>query len=675
MIKKDIFEELDLEEKKIAIELLPKHEVIEYLKKNSKRMPEVKGHRLDMKSQQLLQRIPGILLRRVEQSDQMTIVFINKTLDVKLKEVYTSIDEKVGKSDFIQNVFNNKEEENYIQALELLMEKQDLSTIMVFLKLSGIELKPRQQKSIKENIDLICLKAEVRQEIYDELNNLLEEKYKQEIDLIEDKHRSILKVQKDNLEKAKQQIHKQEEIIHQGQKTIKELSLKYEQKNKEVDALNKTMQQLENKCEKKIQQLNEKLKDKEEQLKHISTKNTSLEKELSNRELRIIEMQKNLDAHYEDYSVQYLARWKSENQLMVEEKEKLELDISQLDQEYQGLNQSISELTTQEKNAVQRLNRYNEMIKDFVENIDEKIIQSALEETIISTKSRSQETNVQSQIKPYIKQAIKGDEVELCDDIEDLISNIGTNFSAIGVRDKDDNYVDYIVSILAAKRIPLIIGYGARNVVRAISSAYAGEMPEIIALPSGFNDIGTINSLYESTQAKVVAIEGVIGQLNEGTILPLLREYVEDKKSDKLLFITCEDIESIKLLPDYLLEYMALVQIENIRPKISPEYVYSNGIEALKAFKEGLTKIDEEYSKMKKLFKGVQFNIGYIMTRTIILAYIHCIRNMQSSLQCLILGEVNWIGEYYGVKDQVEENITSNKRDFSVELERAVVGV
>lgn len=675
MIKKDIFEELDLEEKKIAIELLPKYAIIEHLKKNSKRMPEIKGHRLDIKSQQLLQRIPNILLRRVEQSDQMTIAFINETLDMKLIEVYTSIDEKVGRTDFIQNVFKNKEEENYIHALELLMEKQELANIMVFLKLSGIELKPRQQKRLKENIDLICLKAQVRQEIYDELNNLLEEKYKQEINLIEEKHRSVLKIQKDNLEKAKQQINKQEEIIHQGQKNIKELSLKCDQKNKDIDALNKTIQKLENKCEKKIQQLDEKLKDKEEQLKQVNIKNASLEQDLSNRELRIIEMQKSLDAHYEEYSVQYLARWKSENQLIIEEKEKLELDIKHLNQEYEELKKSIIELTAQEENAMQKLDRYNEMIKDFVENIDEKIIQSALEETMIKIKSRSKEINVQTQIKPYIKQAVKSDEVELCDDIEDLISNIGTNFSAIGIRDKDDNYADYIVSILAAKRIPLIIGYGARNVVRAISSAYAGEMPEIISLPSGFNDIEKINSLYESTQAKVVTIEGVIGQLNEGTILPLLREYVEDTNSNKLLFITCEDIQSIKLLPDYLLEYMALVQIEDMRPRINPQYVYSDGRRALETFKTGLMKIDEEYSKMQKLFRGIKFNLGYIMTRTIILAYIHRIRDMQNSLQCLMLGEVKWIGEYYGLKDQMEDNIIGNKREFSVELERAVVGV
>lgn len=674
MIQENILKLLDLEERKIAIELLPKHAVVEYIKKNRKRIPEVNGLRLDIRSQRLLQMIPQILLKRVEQSDKITIMFINNTLEKKVTEIYRNIDEKVGKTEFIQSVFKNKEEENYIQALEFLMEKIELTSIIVFIKLSGIELKVKQQKVLEQSMDLLKLKKEIKEQIYNELNSLLEIKYKEEINTIEEKHRNIIRVQRSKYEEATQQIKQQEELIYQEQEKVKEFSEKCGQQNKEISCLKKTIQSIEDKWEKKIQQLNQRLKDKEQQLKLMDIKNNELEQNLKKKELHIIEMQKSLEAHYQEYSTQYLARWKVENQSVVDRKEQLELEIKHLEDQYTELKKSIEEITIKKEGAIEKLNRYNETIKHFVENIDETIIQSALEETMIKIKTKGEMITTQNQIKPYIKQAMKGNNIEECDDIEDLISNIGTNFSAVGIRDKDDNYSDYIISTLAARRVPLIIGYGTRNIVRAISSAYAGEMPEIISLPSGFNDVERVNSLYHETEAKVVLIEGVIGQLNESVILPLLRDYVEDTENDKLLFITCEDIESIKLLPSYLLEYMALVQMENIRPKINPQYIYSDGRKALRVFKNEVTNIDEEYSKMQKLLKGVNVTSAYIMTRTIILAYIHHIRDMQNSLQCLILGEIKWIGQYYELGYQIEENIISNKRDFSGELERAVVG-
>lgn len=674
MIQKNILKPLDLEERKIAIELLPQYTVVDYIKKNSKKIPEVNGLRLDVKSQRLLQMIPNILLKRVEQSDKMTTMFIDNILKEKVTEVYRNIDEKVGKTEFVQSVFKNEEEENYIQALEFLMEKIELTSIMVFLKLSGIELKEKQQKVLEQSMDLLKLKKEIKEQTYDELNSLLEVKYRDDISRIEENHRNIIRVQRSKYEEAQQQIKKQEELIYQGQEKVKEFSERCGQHNKEIDCLKKTIQSIEDKYEKKVQELNRKFKDKEGQLKLVDIKNSELEQDLKKKEVHIIEMQKSLEARYQEFSTQYLARWKVENQSVLDKKEQLEVEIEHLENQYKGLKKSIEEITMEKEEARERLNRYNETVKNFLENIDETIIQSALEETMIKIKLRGQATNTQNQIKPYIKQAIKGNNIQLCDDIEDLIANIGTNFAEVGIRDKDDNYSDYIISILAARRVPLVVGYGTRNIVRAISSAYAGEMPEIISLPSGFNDVEKLNSLYYTTEAKVVLIEGVIGQLNESVILPLLRDYVEDTENDKLLFITCEDMESIKLLPAYLLEYMALVQMENIRPKINPKYIYSDGKKALQAFKNELTNIDEEYSKMQRLLRRVNFSIGYIMTRTIILAYIHLIRDIQKSIECLMLGEIKWIGQYYEVGDQIEENVVSSRRDFSIEIERAIVG-
>lgn len=674
MIRKNILDTLDMEERKIAIEFIPKHIVVDYIKKNRKRIPEVNGLRLDVKSQTLLQKIPSILLKRVDQSDKLTIAFINTVLEEKIAEVYGDIDEKMGEVEFVQGVFKNEEQEKYLQVLQFLMEKLELTNILVFLKLSEIELQENQQEMLKQNIDMLKLKKEIRDRIYDELNTSLEIKYKEEINTIEEKHRNIIKVHKDRYKETIEKVKHQEQLIYQEQEKVKELKKKCEHKDNEIDNLKKAIDSIELKCKNKTQHLNDKLNDKEEQYQIIAFKNNELEEELKKKDIYIMELQKNLEADYQEYSDKYLARWKIENQCIVNRKEQLELDIEYLEVQYNDLKKSIEEITIEKEDAIEKLDHYSKMVTNFVENIDEEIIQSALNDIMLNIKVKEQAINSQNQIRPYIKQGIKRYDIELCNDIDDLIYNIETNFSALGIKDKDSNYPDYIVSVLAARRIPLIVGYGTRNIVRAISSAYAGEMPEIISLPSGFNDVEMLNGLYYAAEAKVVLIEGVIGQLNESVILPLLRDYVEDTENEKLLFITCEDIESIRLLPAYLLEYMALVQIENIRPKVNPQYIYSDGKEALQTFRNNLTNIDEGYTKMHRLLKGINFNVGYIITRANILAYINCLREIQSSLECLLTAEIKFIGEYHHIKDQIQENIASNKKDFSNKLERVILG-
>ncbi len=674
MIQQNILKQLDVEERKIAIDLLPKHVVVEFIKKNSKKISEVKGLRLDTKSQRLLQMIPNILLKRVDQSDKVTTMFIDSVLEKKINGIYNNINEQVGKTEFVQSVFTDEKEESYGQVLELLMDRIEPDNIMVFLKLSGIDLKIEQQKALEKDINLLILKKELKEQIYEELNCLLQVRYKEEVRGLEENYRKSIRVQKSKYEEAKNRIKEQEANIKKGQERAQESERRCEQQQKEMVFLKKAIESLEDKYENKIKQLNKSLNDKEAFIEQLNIKNNVWAQVIKQKELHIEEIQQHLEVGYEEFSTQYLERWQIENQFLLNKKEKLAVEIKDLEKQHEEIKKSIQIIVSKKEEVEEKLSQYNEQVENFAENIDQKIIQSALEKSMINIKLKDATTHSLNQVKPYIKQAIQGQNIKHCDDIEVVSSNIAANFTQVGIRDKDEKFSDYIVSVIAARRVPLVVGYGARNIVRAISAACVGEMPAIISLPSGFNDVDEPINLYHTIEAKAVLIEGVIGQLNESAILPLLRDYTEDTENDKLLFVTCEDIDSIKFLPSYLLEYMALVQIENMRPRLSPQYNYSDGIKILEEFRSNVTNVDEEYIKMQRLLKGVKISLGYMMTRTMILAYIHRLRNIQKSLECLIIVEIKWIGQHYEIGDQIEENIISNKRDFSIELERTVVG-
>src|SRR3712207_7422675 len=69
--------------------------------------------------------------------------------------------------------------------------------------------------------------------------------------------------------------------------------------------------------------------------------------------------------------------------------------------------------------------------------------------------------------------------------------------------------------------------------------SYAGETPLIISLPSSYSDLNELIDIYHNCSSKVILIEGVIGQMNESLLLPLLRSEEHTSELQSRQYLVC----------------------------------------------------------------------------------------------------------------------------------------
>ena len=655
MINDRVIQEMSIEEKKKFIQILPKNKVLDYIKYNKKAIPEVNGIRLDIRSEVLFNMIPNIILKRLEQGDKQTLAFVKVTLQQFIDGIYISIDEKMGTKNFVENVFKNKQEENYLKVTELLLQKVDHSMIILLLKISGIKLQTKQQRCIKDNIKRLNLMQEVEKDVYNRVDCLLKQKYENELVQVQINNAKRIKCEREKFEKVSQEILKQKQIIRDNEIKYKDQINKYNQQDQEIDRLKVKCQEIE-----KV------IQTKDNELQISSIENIKIKEELANKELELFSIQEDSEREYQEYSRKEAERWRVENAKLVEEKDTLDIMVYCLQSDYDKLEKSIQDKYIEKQNLMQELEKYNSQIENFIDNINEHIIRKALEEKTINIKQHDELVNTNTtygNVQPYIEHFIEVADIEVCRDIDELHDNIRNNLAEVGIKDRYDNHTDYIMGILASNKIPLIIGYKALEIAQAISSAYAGQTPEIIRLFNGFNDMNNLMDMYIKSDAKVILLEGVIGQFNENSILPLLKKHINVKENPKILLMTCEDENDIKLMPKYLLEYISLLKLDITRPRLSCNYTYSNGVKVLNEFRTQLKDIKFGYDEMKKIFRGIEFSAAYIITRAIILEYICEFRNTESALECLLISEIKLISEYYNIEDKIQINIEEDKRN------------
>ena len=694
-------EELDNGDKQILLELIPKKDLFDFIKNNNKFFSkELYGIRIDKKSKLLQQKLPEIILKSFLKGDMLTTKYIHIRIRELLEEFNSYVYFKLNKDKellayFEKNVVNSKEQsflcvqpnflakdaariknssylcmqyinsiiqtknkQYYVKLVEILLDKLDSEQIFLYFTLNEISLKVRQiqllEKSIENALEYIKLKETIKEECREEL---------------EDKIR-IIKTENETLLEQEKIINRDLiNEINQKDKEIREIHQKYEQKEHQIEILNKNIEELE----KKIQEFNVKYKginedfinEKQElqnQLEKELIEKRKLKDEILGQDKIIEKLNKELDEIYDEYNKNFELELSKKNKVLLEEESNLKDSISNLNQSIKELKIEVDNLELEKQKKIKKVNEYDEIVFNFIENIDKELINSAIKSSMlnynVSTETRQKSTEL------YIKKNVKVDrnKVELFDDIDEFSDMICDNFENIGIGKIRNELSDYIVSVLASKMIPVIMGYKVREIAKAISYAYSAETPLIITLPDGYNDVDELLDIYRNNDSKVYLIEGAIGQMNETTILSFIKE-VNDIDNDKILLISCDDSNMKELMPSYMYEYFSLIEINDIKPVLKYDYCYGDSVNALTEFKEQKIEIDSSYSKLKKLFKNVDFNKAYIASRTLILAYLKELsqnKALKILATCDIKSTIN--------DDETIEKLSANIQNYKDEL-------
>ena len=665
---------------RLAVGLISKKELFNFIKINRKNFSEtIKGTRLTPQSSLLQKRIPEAIFEKIKRKDKVTLKFaydilnkklrcINKLVESDLefnKDMHCIIDNtdiNINSSSkivlYISLIMKTNEKRYYINLIDILLKRLNLNEIYIFFVLNGIDLSISQKKLMDESIQEVKnIKI-----IEEKLKNKEKEILKKEIENIKIDFNNKLKIEKSKNKELNDRFNKIETSMSEEKNLLNKKILEYEEKN---NILNKKLKKLDE----KNKSTNGYLKILKNEFKLNLEKEIKIKKELQEKNDKL---NNELGKRYEIYSKDYKLKWEEDNKKILKEEIILKEKVNKLNDYIIELQSNIANLEILKEEKKKKLDNYNNIIKSFIDNIDREIIIESLRSSMlnINTNTKLKENNV------YIKESIKINEskVEVCEDICDFSDCIAHNLKSIGVGKIRNELSDYIVSVLSSKLIPLIIGYKSREVAKAISYAYSGETPFIVTLPLGYDNINKLMEIYNNCESKVILIEGVVGQMNESIITSLFREYVEYDDSNKIILFTCEDNDMIDLMPRYLFEYITLIRIFDIKPVMKYKYDYLNSVDVLKSFRTRNLNIGNSYKKLNKLFKNLNLNKSYIISRALILAYLYEVREENRALECLILCDINLNLTNTELIEKIIKNIKDYIEDFNLELLEVIKG-
>ncbi|MFD3156729.1 hypothetical protein ACFIJ5_07700 [Haloimpatiens sp. FM7330] len=664
---------LNKDEKMLMIEFLPIKEVIKFLKKNSKLFKnKFDGAYFNPKSKLLQKKIPKVFTNAIEEGDKITIDFIKIILYEKLEEINQYVKSNLNISKNIEEIVQKKQMKEYIKLMIILLEKIEPKYIMLFFTLNGIQLKVRQKKLVQNSIEKAIEYKEIREQVQEEERKKLERTYRDKINQVEKKEQILLKNEKNINKSLKDKLLEKDRII-------KEKRQKLNLKIKEIEIQQREYSSLKNKLdisESEIKRIKEKLKDNKESCKQDLERERQENEELQTinekQKLKIKQLNNELKERYEIYSKKYIEKWEEENQSIIDKKISLTEEIRSLNDTIKVSQRQVMNLEEEKDKVQKKLREYNSLVTNFISNIDKELIKSALKSSILNSKELIQKK--ENHIELYIKNQIKCDKINTCESIEEWTKVVAYNLKNIGIRKNRTEWSDYIVSVLAAKIIPLIVGCKTREIAKAISYTYAGETPLIVTLPSGYSEVNELIDLYHNSKAKVILIEGVVGQINESLMLPLFKEYIETEENDRIIVASCEDINMVNLMPSYLLEYMALIKITDIRPVVQHNYVCTDSTSLLQLMRKNELEINDSYKKLSKLLKHIEVVNAYIITRSLILAYLCNEKEMQNALVCLSICDLKLMFKDNDVREKIANNIDNYQNDFTQELKNLIVG-
>ncbi len=240
---------------------------------------------------------------------------------------------------------------------------------------------------------------------------------------------------------------------------------------------------------------------------------------------------------------------------------------------------------------------------------------SSERENILSSVSQNSASVQSSGLNLYIEPGMCDIQREVCEKYSQYIMAVETNMDNVGCKISSGVLDNIFNAAVDVGLIPLLCGFGARKAAMALIAARYGEMPTIISIPSGYNDVAILSREIDKAKTTVIIIEDLFGRMNEEIILPILRREI-----DKQLVFCAESSECLKYTDFYFMNYVQLIKV-NIRfHKSMKDLVFADAKDLFRNYK--YLERSDIHKKMKKLFKEINVPEIYVQSRGDMFAYL-----------------------------------------------------
>jgi hypothetical protein len=209
---------------------------------------------------------------------------------------------------------------------------------------------------------------------------------------------------------------------------------------------------------------------------------------------------------------------------------------------------------------------------------------------------------------------------------------------------------------------PLICGYRAREMAMALIASRYAEKPEIISVPAGYGNINELCKAIDMAETTTVIVEDVFGRMNEGIILPVLRD-----SGGKVVIFTSESIEDLVHLQMYYYNYLQLMVCDKHTAIQSNEFLYADANELLTG--SVYTGKELGYKLSRQLFEYIGMNNSYVVTRGSVMCNLLAgeKNTEETALLKLLSTEVKWIIKE-NEKEKLVELFKSNESKYSRQI-------
>ena len=634
-IKKNIHLLTD-EEIMQLIESLPMELKLQPIKKNTKKYKI--ASRIDSKLFRERQ-LPKIYIDGLKNDDNALIGPIVVSIANIKNEYEQEFDQEIELSEYIKKILRSKDEAKLYRFLKFLEKNMDLTYCSIYMKLMGVILNKTNEVYLETLIKLIK-----------ESNKFLQE------ELESQKISYDSKIEQLNINFIKESKQKNDLIS----------MLKEDCDEKKIEN-NKLKQELLNKTE-EVSNLNGRNQSLTKEITILKEEKKEVQNLLSEREKQLRLTKEQLMGKIKEFNEQLKIQWEKDNEELLELTSNLESEKVELIYEIKQYNNKIEELRTEELRLKDKVDSYHQTINNFIENIDLKYLENHLTNYFISNnKPKSVGTIVMDNHEIYIKENYKEQEIAKCEDINHFVDNLYSNLQQSGVFESEcENLSNYIISIIASGLTPLICSYRARNIATAISSAYSGESPYIITLPSGFNNPNLLIQKAKETTAKCILIEDVIGSMSESCLLPLLREFQYNDEG-KIIILSSEQEDVCKYMPKYLLNYVSIMTVEMINIVRRPNYIFSNAVDSFREFEDIIGEVQAS-RELRKIIEGTELQRNYHQQRSEMLKYFSNLSDVNQAYKTFIKNEIKVLCSDTDFSEKVERNLMEKNFKFNFEL-------
>lgn len=259
-----------------------------------------------------------------------------------------------------------------------------------------------------------------------------------------------------------------------------------------------------------------------------------------------------------------------------------------------------------------------EEIKHIVENISATEMNDIANHSIECGEilpSVSQNSSSISELSLFITPGTSAIQKEVCAKYSQYVMAVEANLDIVGCKISSNRLEDFFNAAVDIGLVPLLCGFGSRKVAMALIAARYGEIPTIISIPAGYNNVTALSREIGKAETAVVVIEDLFGRMNEEIILPILRSDI-----GKQLVFCAESFECLKYTDSYFMNYIQLIKVDITSYKKMTELVFADAKELFANYRH--SKKSDIHKKVKKLLREINISDIYIQSRGDMLTYL-----------------------------------------------------